>query len=288
MVVLDGLPLDRVVGDILLPHTLPPALDGINVVFHAAAEAAYWRRPHDVIPAAIEGTRHVVEAARQAGVRRLVLTSSMAAMGLPRSGELLTEDHTFDLPPEAFPYGYAKYQSELEAQLQAGSQLEVVIVNPSVVLGPGDVHQISGSLVIEAARGRTFLWLEGGVNVVHIDDVIDGHVAAWRRGRPGQRYLLGGENLTHRQVFTILAEIVGRRPPAFKLPQWAVRPGAAIIDGLGHVFPLPLDGNQLRHASHFLWCEPSRARSELGLPEPIPFRTAAQQTYDWYRQQGVL
>ena len=285
---LEGLPVERALGDIRQPETLAAACRGVDIVFHAAAESAYWRNPRQVIPAAVEGTRNVVQAALSAGVRRLVLTSSLAAMGLPNPGELLTEAHTFDLPPQAFPYGYAKYQAEREALRLAGDRLEVVIVNPCVVLGAGDVHQISGSLVIEAARGRTFLWMDGGINVVHIDDVAAGHLAALRRGRPGERYLLAGENLSHRQVFTTLAEIVARRPPWFKLPHAAVTPVAALIDGLRRFVPLPVNGDQLRHASHYLWCDPTKARHELGLAQPLPFRQAAQEAFDWYCQQGVL
>lgn len=285
---LEDVAVEIVLGDIRQPDTLRPAMDGAAFVFHAAAESAYWRHPADVIPAAVEGTRNMVAAAAAAGVRRLVLTSSLAAMGLPRRDELLTEAHTFDLPARRFPYGFAKYQAELEARRIAGDRLEVVIVNPSIVLGPRDVNQISGALVIEAARGRTFLWLDGGINVVHIDDVAAGHLAAMRRGRPGQRYLLGGENLTHRQVFETLAEIAGRRPPWLKLPRFAVGPAAAAIDALRRVVTLPLDGNQLRHASHYLWCDTTRAQAELGLPPARPFRQAAQEAYDWYRAHGVL
>ena len=179
-------------------------------VFHVAAQAAYWRqRPEDVIRAAVDGTRHVVDACLRAGVQRLVLTSSLAALGVPLGDELLTEAHVFNLSPDRFPYGYAKRQAEIEAVQRAGADLQVVIVNPSIVLGAGDVHQISGSLIVQAARGRTFLYTGGGTNIVHIDDVAAGHLAAAERGRHGERYILGGENLTHRELFTLLAEIVG-------------------------------------------------------------------------------
>lgn len=281
---LEGLPVQRVVGDVLAPQTLEPALRGVTWVFHIAAASNYWRvRPEQVMRTAIEGTRHVVLAAARAGVRRLILTSSLAAMGVPAHGELLDESHTFNLPPSRLPYGYAKRQAEIEALRLAGEALEVVIVNPSVVLGAGDVHQISGSLVIEAARGHTFVYTDGGVNVVHIDDVAAGHLAAAWRGRPGERYLLGGENLSHLQLFTTLAEIVGRRPPWLKIPSGGIGPTAALIDLLRRVLPLPLDGNQFRLSHQFLFCDTSKAQRELGLPEPRPFRQAAQEAYDWYR-----
>lgn len=285
---LAGLELERAAGDILEPATLAPALEGVAEVYHTAAQPAYWRRPADVIPAAVAGTVNVVQAARTAGVRRLVLTSSLAAMGRPRAGELLTEEHVYDLPPQRFPYAYAKRRAEIEALRQAGPTLEVVIVNPSVVLGAGDRNQISGSLVVESARGRAFAYVDGGVNVVHIDDVVEGHLAAMRRGRPGARYLLAGENLTHGRLFAVLAEITGRRPPRLRLPGWAIPPAAAAVDLLGRVIRLPLDGAQLRWSRYRLFCDPAPARAALGLGPPRPFRQAAQEAYDWYRAQGVV
>ncbi len=285
---LRGQPVETVVGDILDPASLRPAVAGADLVFHAAARSDYWKDPRGVVEAAVTGTANVVEAARAAGVRRLVLTSSVAALGIPRASQPLTETDTFDLRPEEFPYGYGKFAAEGEALRGAGDSLEVVIVNPSVVLGPGDLHQISGSLVIEAARGRTVVWMDGGINLVHIADVVEGHLAAMLRGRPGERYILGGENRSHREVFATLAEIVGRRPPWLKIPHWALGPAGASVDALRRLIRLPLDGSQLRMSGHYLYCDTSKARRELLLGEPRPFRQAAQETYDWYRAQGVI
>ncbi|MEW6566659.1 MAG: NAD-dependent epimerase/dehydratase family protein [Chloroflexota bacterium] len=285
---LTGLPVERAIGDILDPSSLGAAMQGVDTVLHTAAQSAYWRRPQDVVRSAVEGTRNVVDAARRCGVRRLVLTSSLAAMGLPAPGELLTEANTFNLSPNAFPYGYAKHQSEIEALRVAGDELEVVIVNPSIVLGQGDIHQISGSLVVEAARGRVFFWVEGGANFVHIADVVEGHLAALQRGRVGERYILGGENLGYHQVFETLAQITGRRPPRLKLPGGMIPLAAWVIDLIRRLVPLPLNGSQLRLSHAFLYCDVSKARSELGLGEPRPFRQAAQEAYEWYRAQGVI
>jgi len=285
---LRGLTVEPVVGDILDPASLQPAVAGADLVFHAAARSDYWKNPRGVVEAAVTGTANVVEAARAAAVRRLVLTSSVAALGIPKAGQPLTERDTFGLRPGEFPYGYGKFVAEGEALRRAGDSLEVVIVNPAVVLGPGDVHQISGSLVIEAARGRTIVWMEGGINLVHIADVVEGHLAAMRRGRPGERYILGGEDRSHLEVFTTLAEIVGRRPPRLKIPHWALGPAGAVVDALGRVIRLPLDGSQLRMSGHYLYCDTSKARRDLLLGEPRPFRQAAQETYDWYCEQGVL
>jgi dihydroflavonol-4-reductase len=286
---LEGVRVDRCLGDLFDPASLRRAADGARWVFHVAAVAEYWRqRPAEVIRGAVDGTRNIVAACKQAGVERLILTSSLAALGVPQHGERLTESNVFDLPPARSPYGYAKRRAEVEALQDAGESLEVVIVNPSIVLGAGDVHQISGSLVIEAARGRTFLYTRGGTNIVHVDDVAEGHLAAAERGRPGERYLLGGENLGYQELFTLLAEVVGGRPPWLLLPDWAIDPAAAVVDLMRHVVPLPLEGNQLRLSRHRLFCDTSKAQRELGLTRTRPARQAIVEAFAWYRARGIV
>jgi dihydroflavonol-4-reductase len=285
---LQGLSVERVIADILLPDTLRDAFTDMDWVFHAAALSAYWRHPEKVMATAVDGTRNVLQSALDAGVTRVVLTSSIAAMGVPTHGELLTEDHSFNLDPEQFPYGYAKRQSEVEALKIAARGIEVVIVNPTVVMGPGDLNRISGSMVIEAARGWDFFWLEGGINAVHIQDVVEGHLAAALRGTPGERYILGGENLSHYETFTILAEVVGRRPPWLKVPGWLVEPVAHLIDWLKPVIHLPFNSAQLRMSRHHLYCDLTKSRRDLQLPEPRRFREAAQAAFDWYSSQGMI
>ena len=285
---LQELSVDRVVADILQPDTLQDTFKDVDWVFHAAALSAYWRRPEGVMATAIDGTRNVLQSALDAGVTRVVLTSSIAAMGVPTHGELLTEDHSFNLGPKQFPYGYAKRQAEVEALKIAAQGIEVVIVNPTVVMGPGDLNRISGSLVIEAARGWDFFWLEGGINAVHIEDVVEGHLAAALRGTPGERYILGGENLSHLEAFTILAKVVGRRSPWLKIPGWLIEPAANLIDWLQPVIRLPFNSAQLRMSRHYLFCDLSKSHRELGLSKPRPFHQAAQETYAWYQAQGVI
>jgi dihydroflavonol-4-reductase len=285
---LEGLPVESIIGDILEPATLAPAMRGVDTVFHVAAQSAYWRNPQGVIRAAVEGTRNVVEAAADAGVRRLVLTSSVAALGVPADGELLDEQHHFNLPPRSFPYGYAKHASEQAAMRAAEGRLELVIVNPSIVLGPGDLNRISGSLILETARGRAFVYTSGGANYIHVDDVAAGHLVAARQGRPGERYVLGGENLTHRQALTAIADLVGRRPPWLPIPDTVVPAAAALLDLAGRAVELPMNGAQMRISRHRLFCDVSKARRELGFSATRTFSQAAQEAYDWYRSAGMI
>jgi dihydroflavonol-4-reductase len=285
---LAGLEVELHQGDILEPETLAPAFEGVRWLFHTAAQSDYWRHPEHVIDAAVAGTRNVLLAAVNAGVERAVLTSSSSALGVPDGDELLDESHEFNLPAHRFPYGYAKRQAEKAALEIDDHGLEVVIVNPSIVLGPGDMNQISGSLVIAAARGQAFLWVDGGTNMVHVDDVAAGHLAALRYGRHGQRYLLAGENLTWKQIFNQLTEIAGRRKPWLHLPTGLVPPAASAVDLLSRFVPLPLTGNQLRMSRYYLWHDTRKTADELKFKASKGFRQAAEETYTWYLEHGFL
>jgi dihydroflavonol-4-reductase len=287
---LEGVTVDRAIGDILDPATLPAAMDGVERVFHAAAEAAHWKNPAHLLDTAVQGTRNVVEAAHAAGVRRVVLTSSVAALGVPAPGTLLTEQSEFNLPREEFLYGYAKRQAELRALEVAQRGLDVVIVNPAGIMGPGDANRTTGTYLLlqESIRRRAIVWTDGGAPFVHIDDVVEGHLAAMERGRPGERYILNGENLEHRQVFTIIAEITGGPRPWLKIPTALIGPAAWLLDGPARPLRLPIRGHTLRLGVHYIFADNSKALRELGLPTPRPFRLAAQAAYDWYREKGLL
>jgi dihydroflavonol-4-reductase len=285
---LEGLRLELITGDILDPESLARAVRGADLVFHVAAESAYWRRPDDVLRSAVAGTRYVLEATLQEGVTKVVLTSSVAAMGVPLRGELLTEGHTFGLPQAFFPYGYAKYQSELTALRLAEGRLHLVIVNPSIVLGPGDLYQISGSLITETARGRAFVYNDGGANYIHVDDVAAGHLAAATHGRPGERYILGGENRTHYEALTAIAQMVGVRPPWLRIPNAIVPAAAGLLDLAGRFARLPMNGAQMRISRHRLFVDTTKAQTELGFSASRTFLQSAQEAYDWYRSAGMI
>ena len=143
-------------------------------------------------------------------------------------------------------------------------------------------------MVIEAARGWGFFWVEGGVNYIHVDDVVTGHLAGARNGRSGERYILGGENLPYREAFTILNQIVGRSKPWLRIPHWSIEPAAKLIDMMRPLITLPFNSSQLRRSRHYIYCDTSKAQKELELTQPLPFRRAAQDTYDWYLEQRII
>lgn len=288
---LEGLPVEQVVGDVLDPSSLQPAMQGVELVFHTAANAVHWRGRAPIVETIVAGTANVLRAAQEAGVSRVVYTSSLAALGVPRPGELLNEKCLFNHSPRYFPYGYAKHLAEKEVLAAASAGLDCVIVNPASVFGPWDLNLISGTLVIEVARRRIPALTRGGMNVVHIDDVVAGHLAAAACGRPGERYILGGENLQHGAIVRLIAEEVGVRPPRLELPSPLVKLAATAIDIIGPVASrarLPFNGNSLRLSTYRFYCDTSKARSELGLAAPRPFRQAVREAVAWYRANGYL
>lgn len=289
---LQGLHYETVTGDVLDdPDALAQAMEGCDWVFHVAAVADYWRQERDLLYRVnVKGTRHVLQAAQRAGVQRFVFTSSQAALGLPdKEGQPLDESHTFNLSPDSFPYGHSKALAEDEVRAAAEQGLHAVIVNPSIVLGPRDVNQISGSLVVEAARGRLRFAVPGGANFIDVADVAAGHIAAAEKGRSGERYILGNHNLRHSEAVSTICDVVGRSRPRVTVPARFLPPAALLVRAaravLGNM--VPVDANQVRLMGAFIYADNSKAVSELSLPQ-TPFRETVQRTYNWYNRNGYV
>lgn len=290
MEALEGLTgYETAVGDILDPESLDAAMDGCEWVFHVAAVSDYWRQDVDwLYHVNVEGTRQVLAAAKRAGVRRLVFTSSAAAVGPRDDGLPANEDDVFNLKPSAFPYAHSKFLAEIEVLKAVIDGLDCVIVNPAVVIGPGDVYQGSGSLVIEIARRRVPAIPPGGVTLIDVRDVAAAHVAAAERGRTAERYLLGTVDLSHRAWMRLIADVVGVPPPLLRVPPWVVPIIGAAVDvarALG--MPVPADGNQIRLSGRHVYFDCRKAWAELGEPQ-IEVRQSIQDTYDWYVAHGML
>jgi dihydroflavonol-4-reductase len=263
-------------------------MDGVDVVFHVAAISIYWRSKPDLIYRVnVDGTRHVLDAARRAGVQRVVLTSSAAAIGLVR-GRLSNENDPYRENIVKFPYGHSKWLAEEAAREAARNGQAVVIVNPSVIVGPRDINWGAGSIIKEIANRRVPGAPPGGVNYVAVRDVVAGHIGAAEKGRPGERYILSGENLTHRQLMNIVARVVGVKPPRWNMPGWLFPLLARAADAASRLgVRLPIDAAQLRLSREFIWFDNSKARRELDLPH-TPIEQAVREAYEWYRANGYL
>jgi dihydroflavonol-4-reductase len=301
---LEGLAVEHAAGDLTQPDTIRQAMEGIDVVFHAAAQLNPNGNAGKAYAITVEGTRAVLAAAQEAGVRRVVHTSSVAALGVPDKGprrparkstsmdrgfsSQIDENHTWNYQPSRWIYGYAKYLAELEVQKAVADGLDAVIVNPSLVFGPGDVYRMTSSLLVASAHNRIPpVSIPGGLNVVAIEDVIAGHLAALERGRRGERYILGGENICHADLLKMVAQITGVGGPRMALPAWLAR-SLALALRLGGAFTrLPLGADELGLAGLYFYYDTSKARHELGLPDPIPARQALESAYRWFKEQGA-
>lgn len=295
--VLAGLPVELALGDILDPPSLDPCVEGVHAVIHCAGELgprASRLTQEAVVNSHVIGTRNVAQASLRCGVDRLLYTSSAAALGVPgfpSAGEttpLMTESHRWNYDSRLWPYGYAKHMAEQELLRAVRAGLDGVIVNPSVVIGAGDLHQASNAFIVHIALRGLPVAIPGGVNVVHIGDVLQGHLAALERGRTGERYILAGENLSIPRLLTLTAELAGRKPPRVTVPVWAARAGSSLLNLSPRILGLPLTGSLLRLAGRFFFYDSSKSRNELGLGQPIPFQRAASESLTWYAENGYL
>jgi dihydroflavonol-4-reductase len=292
---LEDLPVEHFLGDLTKPDTIRSAVQGMDAVYHTAALLGHHVAGEKMFTITVGGTRVLLQAAQRAGVRRVIYTSSVASLGLPElapSGAgvpvLLNENHAWNCTPQTWPYGYTKYLAELEVQKAVAQGLDAVIVNPTLVFGAGDIYRCSSSMIVQVAQRRVPAVIAGGLNVVHIRDVVHGHLAAYERGRTGVRYILGGENLTIRWLLQIISDVTGTTPPNLFIPTGLVRKLSRVLSIVETFVRLPVDANLMRQAGRFFYYDVRRSHMELGLPPPLPARQAIQEGYDWFVKSGVI
>lgn len=287
---LQGVTFESAIGDILDLDALRAASEGCDWVFHVAAVADYWRAdPQHMYEANVEGTRRVMQAAHDAGVKRVVFTSSAAAVGTRADGKPSDESVAFNLSPTRFPYGYSKMMAEVAAMEAVARGQEVVIVNPVVVMGPGDLNIISGEFILNIKRlGWLVPVTSGGVAVTDVRDVARWHIAAARQGQVGERYILGTENAPYPYWFSLIAEIVGAARPGLPVPSALLPAIANGIDKLRSMgVEIPVNGDQTRLGGHNIFFDFSKTWHELGAPL-IDMRQSVKDSYDWYLEHGYV
>lgn len=285
---LEAGPFEYVEGDVLQPESLPAAMKGIDVVFHAAGVVDYWRQGVERMYAVnVQGTRCVMEAALAARVDRVVHTSSTAAMGI-HPDVLVDETYTFNVQPERFVYGHSKHQAERVVFDLVKRGLPAVIVNPTTIIGPRDIRKVSSGVVVEVVKHCTPpLIAPGGMNVVPICDAAQGHIEAALKGHVGERYILGGENMTQLQLYQTIADVVGCGMKLKAMPRWLVALTAGLTDALQPQTsgPVPLTGDRLRLEAQTFYFDSSKAREAFEMPE-TPLRVTIGRTYEWYEMMG--
>jgi dihydroflavonol-4-reductase len=290
---LRNLPVETVVGDLEQPSTLRRGVAGCRALYHVAADYRLWApRPGAMYRVNVDGTRALLRAAAEAGVARIVYTSSVATLGLDPDGRPADETTPARIDDMIGHYKRSKYLAEQAVhELIAREGVAAVIVNPSAPIGPGDARPTpTGRVVLDAAKGRIPAYVDTGLNVVHVDDVATGHLLAYERGVVGERYILGGENLTLGEILTLIAIVAGRRPPRLRLSADLILPIAylselaARLRGAGEPL-LTVDG--LRMARKRMHFTSAKAERELGY-RSRPAADAVRDALAWYRRNGYL
>ena len=289
---LAGLPVELAEGDITDSGSLRQAARGCSAVFHVAADYRLWVA--DSAPmyrANVEGSVKVLEAAAEAGADRLVYTSSVAVLGIKPDRTPADEATPVALEDMIGHYKRSKFLAE-QAVWRRAAELDfpVVTVNPSTPIGPGDIRPTpTGRVILDAAAGRMPAFVDTGLNVVHVDDVARGHVQALTFGRRGERYILGGEDLSLKDILRLVGEHTGKPASNVRLPHWSVYPAAVVAEAVAHFTKreprVTLDG--LRMSKKHMYFSSAKASRELGYRWREP-RLAIADAIDWFASHGYL
>lgn len=287
---LDGLPIELAYGELDNPHQLAEQIAGCEVVFHVAAHYSLWAKDSAVIYRAnVEGTKNMLAAAQQAQVKRFVHTSSVAAIGVPPANTIATEETRTSVQALVSDYKKSKFLAEQAALKAAQNGLDVVIVNPSTPIGAYDLKPTpTGEIVLRFLQNRMPAYVHTGLNLIDVEDVVRGHILAWRKGRTGERYILGNRNLTLKEMLQMLSTITGKPAPKFAVPH-VIPLAVALVDEmiLARYFGKT---PQVSYASvqmsrHAMYYDSSKAVRELGLPQS-PIEGAIEKAVRWFRENG--
>jgi dihydroflavonol-4-reductase len=288
---LRGIDVEVCEGDLGDLDSLRRAVGGCDALFHVAADYRLGAPdPAQLYRTNVEGTRNILDAARRAGVRRVVYTSSVATIGIPADGTPGDEQSPNSLDNMVGHYKRSKYLAEDVAREAARAGVSIVIVSPSTPVGPGDVKPTpTGQLVLDAAAGRMPAYVDTGLNIVHVDDVADGHLLAHERGKSGERYILGGQDMSLREILGVIASLTGRAAPRLRLPYGLVLPIAYAAEGIaklsGRTGRITLEGVRMSRKRMFF--SSAKAVRELGYAARPAVR-AFEDAIRWFRDNGLL
>ena len=289
---IDGLDASVVEGDLRDAGSLARAVEGCRYVVHVAADYRIWvPDPAAMERANVDGTRLLMEAALAAGVERVVYCSSVAALGLTADGTPANEDTPVVEENIVGIYKRSKYRAEqVVLDLVRSRDLPAVIVNPSTPIGPRDIKPTpTGKMIADAAAGRMPAYVDTGLNLVHVDDVAEGHVLALERGRIGERYILGNEDMSLPHLLALVDDVVGRKQSRTRLTPGLIWPFAAASEIMTFVFGTtpPVTREHLQMARKRMFFSSAKAARELGYA-PRPVRRAVVEAVDWFRAHGMI
>ncbi len=287
---LEGLAVEPTVGDLTDPDSLQRALKGCEALFHVAADYRLWAPNSGALYAAnVDGTRNLMESALTTGIKRIVYTSSVATLGLNADSTPADEMTPSTLDDMIGHYKRSKFLAEnVVRDMVRERQLPAVIVNPSTPIGPGDIKPTpTGRMIADAASGRMPAYVDTGLNIVHVDDVAIGHELAFARGRIGERYILGGENLSLKTILSQIAELTGRTPPRVCLPHNLVLALAYAVEGwarLTKMKSLIMTVDGVRMAKKCMYFSSDKAHRELGY-QARPASEALRDAVAWFQNR---
>jgi dihydroflavonol-4-reductase len=288
----EGLDAEVVIGDLRDAVSLRPALHGVDKLYHVAADYRIWAPdPRDIIEANRVGAGNVMAEALRAGVTRIVYCSSVATLKLNIEGRPV--DETSPAAPDQAIGAYKKSKTiaeRLVEKLIVEQGLPAVIVNPSTPIGPRDIKPTpTGRIIVEAASGKMPGYIDTGLNLVHVDDVAAGHLAAMDRGRIGERYILGGQDAPLAQMLGEIAALVGRQPPRLKVPRRPLFPLAYAAEAIAQITRKEpfITADSLRMAKYRMYFSSAKAERELGY-QARPYAQALADAVEWFREKGML
>jgi dihydroflavonol-4-reductase len=289
---LSDVPVERVDGDLRDASSVERSMKGVRRVFHVAADYRLWaKNPSEIYESNVEGTRRLLEIAAREGVERIVYTSTVATIAVPDHGKRLPNEETpATLGQMIGHYKRSKFLAEMEAIKAAAAGVPVVIVNPTTPVGPGDWKPTpTGRIILDFLNGKMPAYVDTGLNVADVEDVAAGHLLAAERGRVGERYILGGRNMTLKQILDALSVITGRPAPRVRLPH-AVALAAGYADEwfsrlIGREPQIPVEG--VKMSRHRMFVASDKAERELGYRSG-PVEAALERAVRWYESYGYV
>ncbi len=288
---IDGLDVEPVYGDLRDPASLDAALEGCDVLYHAAAFYSLWARDRQMVyDINVGGTRNILEAARKAQLRRVVYTSTVGCIGLNADHSPANEETPFNKATLCNDYKQSKWEAEQLALQFARDGLPVVIVNPSAPVGPRDIKPTpTGKVIQDFLNGNMPAYLDTGLNLIDVRDCARGHILAEEKGRIGERYILGNRNMSLKEILDTLGQLTGLKAPSIKMPYWVAYAAGWTCDMISNTLTgkppaVPLGG--VKMAKYFMYFDAGKAVRELGLPQH-PIETALEDAVRWMRDNGL-
>jgi dihydroflavonol-4-reductase len=287
----EGFDCEVVEGDMRDAASMAAAMTDVRYLFHVAADYRLWARdPYEIVRNNREGTRIVMEAAREAGVERIVYTSSVATLKPRANGEDADETDRAEMDTAIGAYKKSKVAAERVVETMAAGGLPAVLVSPSTPIGPRDIRPTpTGRIIVEAATGRMPAYVDTGLNLVHVDDVAEGHLLALEKGRIGESYILGGQDVTLREMLGEIARLTGRRAPRIRLPRGPIYPIAYMAEAIARLTGKEpfLTVDALDMSKYTMFFSSAKAARELGYTAR-PYGAALEDAIAWFREAGYI